>query len=367
MTATDLHGGNVHAASRELGLPFEEILDFSANINPLGPSASVRRALAQAIRHLTHYPDTHCADLVAALARHFRLPSDCFIVSNGSMEVIHLLPRFLWPRTPPMDAPPVLIIGPTFSEYARAFRQYGVSVIELYADRKREYEPPIQEAIREIERAPLAAIVLTNPNSPTGRAVSTQVVREMLQTAVHRNVWTIVDETFIEYAKGSSIARDVLSCPRLLVLRSFTKFYALPALRLGYAIAAADVVARLKALQPTWSVNALAQVAAVAALSDIQHAKRSRRYMTTERARFADRLGAIPAIKVYPSDANFLLLELPCPAKGIVASLRRHGVLVRDCSAIPGLAHTTIRVAVRTSRQNNRLVRVLKSILAAGT
>jgi threonine-phosphate decarboxylase len=366
MTGTDRHGGNVHAASRELGLPLPRILDFSASINPLGPSRRVLRVLAQTIPLLIHYPDPDCTALRTALSRRYRLPADLFMIGNGSTELIDLLPRLL-PRATADDSGRVLIIGPTFSEYGRAMARHGRSVIELHADRKSGYEPPIPEAIREVTRTPLAAIILCNPNSPTGHMVPAATMRELLEAASRRNISVIVDETFAEYADSGSVIRDVVRRPRLLVLRSFTKFYALPGLRVGYAIASHDVAARVSSLLPPWSVNTLAQAAAVAALSDAQHTERSRRFMKRERARLTDRLKAVPGLKVYPSRVNFLLLEVPGPASETVTALRRDGVLVRDCSGVPGLTQSTIRVAVRSSAENNRLVRLLRLAISRGS
>jgi threonine-phosphate decarboxylase len=366
MTGTDRHGGNVHAASRELGLPLAKILDFSASINPLGPSRHVLRVIRQTIPQLIHYPDPECTVLRTALSRRYRLPADLFVIGNGSTELIDLVPRLL-PRLTADDSGRVVIIGPTFSEYARAIARHGGSAIELHADRKSAYEPPIREAIREVARTPLAAIVLCNPNSPTGRLVPAATMRELLDAASRRNVWVILDETFAEYADAGSVIRDVVRRPRLVVLRSFTKFYALPGLRVGYAVAPHDVAARLRSLLPPWSVNTLAQGAAVAALSDAQYAARSRRFMKRERARLTDRLEAVPGLKVYRSRANFLLLEVPGFASDTVAVLRRHGVLVRDCSGVPGLTQSTIRVAVRSRAENNRLLRLLRSVLSHGS
>lgn len=368
MSHTDLHGGNVHAACRELGWPLRRVLDFSASINPLGPSTRVVRALARAIPHLSHYPDPDCTALRAALSRRYRLPAELFVITNGSTELIHLIPRVLSAYAPGDGSARVLIIGPTFSEYGRAIRQHGGSVVELHADRKRDYEPPIQDAIREVSAGgtPWAAIILCNPNSPTGRTVPAAALRKLSDAASRRGVWVILDETFAEYAVGCSISRDVVRRSRVVVLRSFTKFYALPGLRIGYAIASREVTARLKELLPPWSVNALAQAAALAALSDERHTRRSLQFMSRERARLTGRLEAVPGLKVYPSRANFLLLELPRHARDVAAALRRHGVLVRDCSAVPGLTDATIRIAIRSSAENNRLVELLRSTVVRG-
>ena len=357
MTAVPVHGGNVYEAARMSGRAVDRFLDFSASINPLGPSPAAVRALRHSVPQLIHYPDPDCVTLRRALAERWRLASDQILVGNGSSELIHLLPRALGIRH-------ALLVGPTFSEYARAVALAGGKVSYLHARRSEDYRPPLERVLQAVRRGrrPVDTIFLCNPNSPTGRAVEAASVRALVQAAARRRLRVVVDETFVEYCAGRSVLRDAGRSANLLVLRSFTKFYAMPALRLGYLVGAAPLIQRVRSLQPPWSVNTPAQAFAAAALGDRRYASRSLAYMQRERTRFVMNLMTLPGVIVYPSEANFILLELPASrsARVCAATLARHGLLIRDCSSVPGLNRRTVRVAVRRRIQNRRLAAALR-------
>ncbi len=360
MTAVSAHGGNVYEAARTSGRAIDRFVDFSASINPLGPSPAAVRALRRSLPQLIHYPDPDCVTLRLALAERWRLASDQILVGNGSSELIHLLPRALGIRH-------ALLIGPTFSEYARAVALAGGKVSYLHARRSEDYRPPLERVLQAVRRSrrPVDTIFLCNPNSPTGQAVPAESVRKLVRAAAQRRMRVIVDETFVEYCAGRSVLRDAGRSANLLVLRSFTKFYAMPALRLGYLVGAAPLIQRVRSLQPPWSVNTPAQAYAVAALGERRYASRSLAYMQRERARFVMNLMTLPGVTVYPSEANFLLLELPrsCSARSCALAMARRGLLIRDCSSVPGLTRRTIRLAVRKPAENRRLVAALRSAI----
>lgn len=355
------HGGDVYGAARELGRGVHRLLDFSASINPLGPSPRALRAIHGAEALISHYPDPACWDLRQALASHWGRPADAFLIGNGSTELIHLLPQALQIRH-------LLIVGPTFSEYATAMNRSAGRVSMVMGERADGYRLSVGQVMAAMQRTAQAgrgqpamdAVLLCNPNSPTGHTYEAETVGKLARLAARRRVWCIVDETFAEYCTGTSILSRVLPA-RTIVLRSFTKFYGLPGLRVGYAVAKADVIARMGAQLPPWSVNMLAQRAAVAALQDVRHAGRSVRFMARERARFQKALTRLPDCTVFPSAANFLLIELPVGQRAtvVVAALGRQGLLIRDCSQVPGLNDRSVRVAVRTRADNDRLLQAL--------
>lgn len=356
------HGGDVYAAARDLGKPVDKLLDFSASINPLGPSAKVFRVLAKGRAWLSHYPDPDCWALKEALAAQWGLAPTQLAVGNGSTELIDLLPRALGLRR-------ALIIGPTFSEYACAVARVGGRSTMLFARRSEGYRPPVERAIARIramrKSRPLDAIFLCNPNSPTGQPCDPKDVLAIAWEAESRGLWMIVDESFAEYCEEVSVLPRLAECRRMIVLRSFTKFHALPGIRIGYAVAPETVVRRVMRHQPPWAVNTFAQLAAEAALSDRQHAARSLRFVEKERERFLARLSLVPGLNRFPSAANFVLLELPRPRQAgwLTQALRRRGILIRDCSGMRGLNRRTVRVAIRTRRDNDRLVEMLTTLL----
>lgn len=356
----DRHGGNLYRAARDLRCRPSDLVDFSASINPLGPSLSVLRALRKSQWMLRHYPDPEAHDLVEALSKRSGLSSACFLLGNGSAELLYLLPVAI-PITQ------ALIIGPTFSEYERAVSRAGGRCTHLSALRADEYRPPIEAALDLIRtsRTRIEAVFLCNPNSPTGRVIDKGELLEFIAALAGANVLMIIDESFIEFAAKQSVLQDVANHPHLLVLRSFTKFYAIPGLRIGYLAAHPDVVARMRRRQPPWSVNAMAQAAALAGLKDATYRRKTLAMVRDERARLSGALGAMSGLHVFPSEANFLLVELPASVRSsdLVDRLRHDGLLVRDCATILGLSERMIRIAIRTPRENDRLVRCLKAIL----
>ncbi len=359
-----LHGGNVYAAARELRQPVDALLDFSASINPLGPSPCAVRALKQAIALIGHYPDPDCTDLKTALASRLRVSTASITIGNGSSELIQVLPRVLNTRH-------ALIVGPTFSSYASAVELGGGACSFLLASRRENYRPPLERILRSFiihrkKGRPVDTVFLCNPNSPTGQLCDSRELVRVVRTACDEGVWVVLDETFIEYCPAQSMLKLLSACPRLVILRSFTKFYALPGLRVGYAIASRAVTAGLQRWLPTWSVNSAAQLAAVAALCDHRHAARSLTYMDSERKRFLRKLSGLRGVTPIPTHCSFVLLELPTAKSRIasIRSLRQKGILVRDCSTIRGLTPRTIRVAVRSRNENDRFVSAIKALVS---
>ncbi|HKW86410.1 MAG TPA: aminotransferase class I/II-fold pyridoxal phosphate-dependent enzyme, partial [Nitrospiraceae bacterium] len=326
------HGGNVYAAARESGRRLHHLIDFSASINPLGPARRALQAIQTAQDELIHYPDPDCVTLRQMLAERYQLPHDSFVIGNGSSELIHLLPATLCSRH-------ALIVGPTFSEYARAVANHGGCVTYINARQAERYRLQVTEVLaalrasktRQASRDRIDLVFLCNPNSPTGLSIQAEEVSKMVASASRQGIWVIVDETFVEYCEDRSVLTKVGDNPYLLVLRSFTKFYALPGLRIGYLAGPPKVIERIRERQPPWSVNTLAQAAARAALEDRRHVPRSLTFMQTERPRFAENLGSLPDVTVYPSAANFLLVELPpsMPASRLAYALRKQGLLIR--------------------------------------
>jgi threonine-phosphate decarboxylase len=358
-----VHGGNVHAAARELRRPIESILDFSASINPLGPSPRVMRALAAASPLVQHYPDPDCFRLRQVIARRWKISFNRLTIGNGSSELIDIIPRALGIRS-------ALIVGPTYGEYARAVYRAGGRSRMVMASRKEDYRPPLERVALSLKaqgigRRPVDAVFICHPNSPTGRPSVLQQLVDLFQEADRAGVWVVVDESFIDYCESLSCLPRLPAFPRLIILRSFTKFYGMPGLRIGYSMSSLSVAASLRAHQPPWSVNMVAQRAAEAAIADQRHARRCLAYVEKERARVVKELAALPGLAVIPSSTNFVFVELPpsSPAGRIAADLRRRGMLIRDCSSVEGCSRHSMRVAVRTTGENDRLLSALARLL----
>ncbi|MDP1767625.1 MAG: threonine-phosphate decarboxylase CobD [Nitrospirota bacterium] len=351
-----IHGGNVYKVAREQHISVGRILDFSASINPLGPPATGLRAIRAALKQIVHYPDPDCWQLTQELAQQCAVDPDMILVGNGSAELIHLLPRALRMTS-------ALVMGPTFEEYAHALMDAGSSIRYVHAAPEEQFSPPLNETLRlfSSKRSRFDAVFLCNPNNPTGQVLNRLAVRELAETVERQQGWLIVDEAFIDYCPAQSVMPMLHEYPRMMVLRSLTKFYAMPGLRIGYLVGASKVVERVKDRQPPWSVNSLAQEVSRAVLRDHAYATRSRTFMKSERTQLMRGLRHLSGLCCYPSAANFVLIKLPvstCAAE-VTARLAAERILVRDCSTMPGLTSQMIRVAVKTKKDNRRLLAAL--------
>jgi threonine-phosphate decarboxylase len=361
MNTNFTHGGNVFAVARSLGISPEEILDFSASINPLGPAPGVREAVAAAFDRLVHYPDSDCTELREALAAHHGLLPGQLCVANGSTELIYLLPRA-------MEGKRALIVAPAFSEYERALTLAGWETDFLYLRPREGFRlslPLLEERLKE--RFDL--LFLCNPGNPAGNMVAPEDTQRIIDLAQATGTFLVLDEAFIDFCEESSGKRMAVRSGNCIVLRSMTKFYAFPGLRLGYAVASERVIGRLERLRAPWSVNTLAQAAGLASLADAGHRERTLRLVATEQDFLAGELTRIPGLVPYPSAANYLLVEIA--AGPSVAELRRQllseRLLIRDCGNFMGLDDGFFRVAVRHREENERLVRALAGICGAGS
>jgi threonine-phosphate decarboxylase len=354
------HGGNVYKVAREQRIPIGRIVDFSASINPMGPPAAGLRAIRAALKQIVHYPDPDCWEVRQELAQQCGVDPDMILVGNGSTELIHLLPRALAIKS-------ALIIGPTFEEYARALTDAGSSVQYVHARREQRFRSPLEEVLRQLstKRPRFDAVLLCNPNNPTGQVMNRRAVLELAEAVDRQQGWLIVDEAFIDYCQTQSVVSALSAFPRMMLLRSLTKFYAMPGLRIGYLVGASKVVDQLKDRQPPWSVNSLAQEFSRAVLHDHAYAAQSRTFMKSERSRFMHGLCSLSGVRVFPSAANFVLIELPAStcAGEVTDRLTSEKVLVRDCSTLPGLTTQMIRVAIRTAKENRRLIAAIGACL----
>jgi threonine-phosphate decarboxylase len=354
------HGGNVYKIAQEQRIPVERLMDFSASINPLGPSTAVLRTIRSALKQIVHYPDPDCRRLRQELAHQCGVDPDMILVGNGSTELIHLLPRALAIKS-------ALIMGPTFEEYARALMETGSSVQYVHARREERFRPPLKDVLRELsaKRTRFDAVFLCNPNNPTGQVMNRPALSELVEVVERQQGWLMVDEAFVDYCQEQSVVSMLREHPRMVVLRSLTKFYAMPGLRIGYLLGASKVVDQLKDRQPPWSVNSLAQEVSRAVLQDDAYAMKSRAFMKNERSRFVRGLRSLSGLRVYSSVANFVLIELPATiSAGVMTDrLASERLLVRDCSTLPGMTTQMIRVAIRTAKENRRLVAALGTCL----
>jgi histidinol-phosphate aminotransferase len=345
-----VHGGPDYAELAALGLSPDEVIDFSASANPYGPSPQVRAALAGV--PLDRYPDAQAIALRERLAQVHGLAPDHIIVGNGTTELIWLLGMAYLQR-----GDPVVIIGPTFGEYRAAAELMVAGVAEYRAPAAADFWPDVAAIEALIERQKPRLTFLCNPNNPTGVYLAREAVEALAAACGERLL--VVDEAYRAFVAGPWPSEPLIGRDNVVLLRSMTKDHALAGLRLGYALAPPEVVATLKKVQPSWSVNAAAQAAGLAALSDAGHLQETLPKITKAKAYLVEELTRL-GLRVVPSAANFLLVEV-----GDGRSLRRkllsHGLLVRDCTSF-GLPEY-VRIAARRLEECRRLIKTLHQLL----
>jgi threonine-phosphate decarboxylase len=353
-----VHGGNIYEMAQQYKLRPEAIIDFSSNINPLGPSPRVLRALRSHLRWISRYPEVHARGLVRDLARFHNLPEEAIVVGNGSTALIYRLPYALLAKN-------ALVLHPTFSEYERAFGLGGCRIDLVMRDGADGFRPPWQRLFEALRRG-YSAVMLCNPNNPTGDVIAKEELTEFVEEAARLGTVVVVDEAFMDFQEGTTLKHEVLRRSNLIVLRSMTKCYALAGLRLGFLVASPPLAKRVREADEPWAVSALAQIAGRESLKDRNYLRRTLALIATERRYLVDRVADIPGLLVYPSVTNFLLLKITRPgwdAPRLQQSLIRHGILIRDCRSFPGLGGGFMRIAVRGRRDNSRLLSALRHAL----
>jgi threonine-phosphate decarboxylase len=355
-----IHGGDVDGWARSAGLAAGDILDFSASINPLGPPVSARKAFVKSYGEISRYPDPYGAKLKEALAeRHGMNPAEV-LVGNGSTQLIYLLCAALRPRK-------ALIVGPAFSEYANALALAGAEIrtLPLCADDGFRFSTDRLMAAWEND---CDIVFLATPNSVTGRLIPKAEIEKIARAAFARKSLVVVDEAFIDFVEVESGKILVRQNPYLIVLRSLTKYFALPGLRLGYLLAEASRTTQLAAYQEPWSVNGPALNVALACLQDASFTTKTKRWLERERQFLADRLNAIEELHAFASRTNFLLVKIEkagVDTPQLRSFLLGRRILVRDCASFAGLGGDYFRVAVKRRKDNLRLLAALKEWTAS--
>lgn len=347
------HGGDVRAMARNLDCEVSDLLDFSANLNPLGPPECLRQVVSRHLSEVVHYPDPSCAALCEALSRMMSVPQGHIVCGNGSTELLFAVPAVL-------GAKRAIIPVPSYSDYATAARRSGLEVeLVLY---------PVESGIdwqkMESRLTGDELVVVGQPGNPVGNLFDLNEFQVVAQR--HPKTFFLIDEAFADFVEGyESIAR--LGIPNVLVLRSMTKFYAMPGIRLGYLIADETIAQQVRNYLPPWSVGSIAQAVGVAVLSEADYAMRTRQAVLQSRENLQKQLEAFGLFHVFPSAANYLLVRIE--KGGLDAQmlaeklLKHHRIPIRVCANYAGLDARYFRVAVRSEEENKRLIAALHDLL----
>jgi len=351
------HGGNVVETGLQLGIDPELLLDFSANINPLGLPERVRSLIVSHLDIIMHYPDVEYRHLHQALACANQCEYDQTIAGNGETELIYALVRTLAPRR-------AMLLVPGFAEYRRALQQQGCHIID-YALNEREgfqVDFALLDAIRT--HRPDCLFIAT-PNNPTGLMPDAGLLDQLASLCEALHIALIVDEAFIDFLpQGSTLAPRLADSRYLYLLRSLTKFFAIPGLRLGYLLSGnTDTIRQLKRTREPWSVNAFSALVGQHLLSDEDYISRSHAYIARQRDYLWQAMTRFSSLAVWKPEANFIFFRCLRQDVNLKTALLGHHILIRHCENYPGLDSAWYRIAVRTEAENNRFIEALTHVL----
>ncbi len=353
------HGGDIWTASLAAGISADEILDFSANINPLGPPPGLFEYLNTKMPEITRYPDSACRDLQAAIRERYN-PSGETLVGNGAAELIFLLLRLTAPAA-------VLVTAPSFMLYEKAALAAGADVHRYMLDSNLDFHLDMDDLCCEIIRLKPGLVILCNPNNPTGTLFSRDELLSAADACTESGSLLVVDEAFLEFHPGhDEITLLQENNNGIIVLRSLTKMFALPGLRLGFITGEASLLNKLDQLRDPWSVNVLAQRAGEFALSAESFTKDTSQFISDEAGRLAEELSTISGFIVYPPAANYIFIKMEnMPVPELEKKLLKAGIMIRNCGNYQGLDDSYFRVAVRTPEENQKLLFKLRQALKA--
>ena len=347
------HGGDIYKNSIEL--------DFSVNINPLGMPKVVVRKLSESIREYEKYPDIHVRELRAKLAKRLGINPQAIIFGNGASEIIVTAVRGVNPKK-------ILIPVPSFTGYVYAAGSCGCQTTFYYMHEQDGFA--LTEDFLEAITPDIDMVFITNPNNPTGKYIKKELLRKIIEKCADCNAVALLDECFAQLSDGvdaESLIKDYGKYKNLIILRSFTKSFAMPGLRLGYAISSNDdLIGCMERQKPEWSVSVPAQIAGIAALEETEYLKKSREIIKEGRKYLEGELSRL-GFYCIGSKADYILFK---DAKdrniNLYAELLKRKILIRDCSDYEGLSEGWYRIAVKTDDENRTLIGRVKEICTPG-
>lgn len=348
------HGGNIYKKAKELGMDENKILDYSANISPLGLPEHIRNAIIAAIDGTINYPDPECTELRKAISKEDGVEPQCISCGNGGADMLYRLAFGLKPKK-------VLLPVPAFVEYEEAMTAAGAEMV-YYAMKE---DLLIREDITEWITPETDLVIICNPNNPTGLLTKRELIIKVLEKAKKTDTMVMIDECFLEICREEAkytVKPWIEQYDNLMILKSFTKLYAIPGVRLGYLLSGnPQIIEKVNRSGQAWSVSHIAQCAGVAALGNPEYKQAVIDTVEKELDFMKEELKKLP-LTLYDGNANYLFFRTP----GIIdldKQLEHYGIMIRNCSNYVNLGNDYWRVAVKAHGDNLRLIAALKEIL----
>ena len=356
------HGSDLEAIEQIYHIKKEDIVSFSANVNPLGISYKLRATLAENLDAITTYPDREYTALRKCMAAYAGTQPENIIVGNGSTELISL---FIQTRHPKK----ALVLGPTYSEYEREIALGGGTTLYYPLKEENDFQMDIEDFCGHLSDQ-LDLLVLCNPNNPTSTAITNKQMRRILDVCLQYGIFVMVDETYVEFAPEQS---KITAIPltnyytNLIILRGTSKFFAAPGLRLGYAITGnQDLIKAINTRKNPWTINSLAEIAGRLMFSDNDYIEKTQNLISSERDRMYQELTSWDSIKVYPAMGNFILVKIlreDITSRDLFEHCICKGLMIRDCSTFPFLDNHFVRFCIMNKADTDRLLEAFREVL----
>jgi len=331
----------------------EGVIDFSVNINPLGVSEKVIKRINKSLREIVRYPEIDGSSSRGIIARNLGIEKTEIILGNGATELIYLYARTI-------KADKVLIIQPTFNEYERAFRISGSRIFNFLLSEEGGFQIDEAELICKIKEIKPDMLVICNPNNPTGIFVEYQKLTAVFDYMKKIGSYIFIDESFIDFTDEEDLLSLIDKYP-VFILRSMTKFYAIPGIRLGYGLACEELIARLNDFKEPWTINSIALDIVSTLYEDKEYIANTKEWLSREKGFVKEELGKFKDIKVLNTYTNFHLCKIRNQkASELREKLLIDGIYIRTCEDFYGLGDSYFRIAVRTHADNLKLIKSLK-------
>lgn len=351
-----VHGGNIDEICRVYNIDRESITDFSANINPLGLNLNIKNSIIDNLSDVVNYPDITYYELKEEISKFEEIKKENIFLGNGAAECIFNLARALNPKK-------TLLLAPSFSEYEEGVKSvYGD--IEYFLLKEEDDFKLTDELIEKLDES-IDLLFICNPNNPTGVITDGIYLEKLIKRAEKLNIFVAVDESFLDFVDNKdkySVMKLIYKYSNLIIVKSLTKFYAIPGLRIGFGVTNnEDLLRKIDRVTMSWNVNTLASIAAVCGLKEITYNKESIDYVNTEREYLYNKLKDMKSVKVFLPSVNFIFFKIK-EDMDLKMELLKYGILIRSCNNYIGLDDKFYRIAVRTREENNKIINALNKV-----
>lgn len=349
------HGADIYSASKRFGIDEDDIIDFSSNINPLGIPGNVQEAIIRSIKYSNRYPDINSSELTNSLSNYENVPENWIFCSNGAAEAIFRIALWLKPKK-------ALLLSPTFSEYEQALKTVGTVINYLNLNESNGFK--LTDNIINNITEETDIVFICNPNNPTGQITNKLLLGKVIAHSKLMDATVVIDECFLDFVEDKekySTVNLLEKYDNLIVLKAFTKIFAIPGIRLGYCMSSnLDIIEGLKVSGPPWNVSTIAQAAGVAALEEKEYVMKTSSYIKEQRDYLISEIKMLN-IKTYESCANYIFLKFEGTIN-LHDELLKRGVLIRSCSNYRNLSDKYFRIAVKSEYENKLFIQKLKEV-----